>query len=98
MKHFAEFSTEEKPLDGDKIRIDEVLNCELIVCAYKIGKSKFNDNKGMYVTLQIKLMNDDMPRVIFTGSDVIAEQCRKYDNNIPFIATIKKINKYYTFT
>ena len=98
MKHFSEFSTEEKPLEGDKIRIDEALNREMEICAFKIGNSKFEDSKGKYVTLQVKFTGDNKPRVVFTGSEVIAEQCRKYEENIPFITTIKKINKYYTFT
>ena len=37
-------------------------------------------------------------RVVFTGSDVIIDQMEKYQEEIPFVSTIKKINRYYTLT
>ena len=99
MNRFAEFATEEKSLDGDKIRIDDVLNHELVINAYKVSNSKYPDSKhGNYVTLQVVDPNTDKQMVIFTGSQVIASQCEKYKCQMPFVATIKKINKYYTFT
>ncbi len=99
MKRFADFSEEKSPLEGDKMRIDDVINKEVIVCSFKISQSKFSENKaGKYVTIQIKFGENDNPKVIFTGSEVLAGQCQKYENNIPFVTVIKKINKYYTFT
>lgn len=99
MKRFAEFAEEKSPLEGEKMRIDDVINKEVIVCSYKISKSKFSENKaGRYVTIQLRFGQDDNPRVVFTGSEVLAGQCEKYQENIPFVTTIKKINKYYTFT
>jgi len=37
-------------------------------------------------------------RVFFTGSDILIEQMEKYGSEIPFLTTIKKIDRYYTFT
>ncbi len=99
MKKFSEFSEEQTPLEGEKIRLDDVINQEVIVCSYKVSKSKFSENKaGKYVTIQVKFSQVDMPKVIFTGSEVLATQCQKYHANMPFATIIRKINKYYTFT
>lgn len=95
INRFSEFSDEKTPLEGDKIKIDDVLNQEVIVNDFTVHNSKF-EGKGRYTKVQIKL--DGITKVIFTGSEVIANQCEKYKQKIPFIATIKKLNKYYTFT
>jgi len=36
--------------------------------------------------------------VAFTGSVVLADQIKKYQKEIPFLTTIRKINKYYSLT
>lgn len=94
MKRFSDFAEEHKPLEGDKKKIDNVLNQELEITGYKVGKSKYKEND--YLTLQFKI--DGEFNVLFTGSRVLIDQLKKYENEIPFIAVIKKINKYYTLT
>ncbi|MBC8402499.1 MAG: hypothetical protein H8E14_13500 [Candidatus Marinimicrobia bacterium] len=97
-KRFSDFSEEDLPLDGDKIRIDDILNCEINIVGFRICKSKYDKNKsGKCLTLQFKNGSEDK-RVIFTGSDVLIDQMNKYGEEIPFHATIKKIDKYYTLT
>lgn len=96
MKSFSEIS-DEKILDGDKIKIDDLLNREIEVCAFRITDSRFPKNKsGKCLTLQIK--ENNTKRVVFTGSDVLIDQINKYGNHIPFTTTLRKINKYYTLT
>lgn len=94
MKRFSDFAEEYKPLEGDKKKIDDILNQELEITGYKVGKSKYKEND--YLTLQFKVNGDF--NVLFTGSGVLIDQLRKYEDEIPFMATIKKINKYYTLT
>ena len=48
------------------------------------------------LTLQVVL--DDKKYVLFTGSVVLLEQMEKYQDHLPFIATIQKIDRYYTLT
>ncbi len=99
MKKFSEFSQEQTPLEGEKMKLDEVINQDVIVVSFKISNSKFSENKtGKYVTIQVKIKEEENPKVIFTGSEVLANQCHKYQENMPFRTVIKKINKYYTFT
>lgn len=94
---FSDFAQERLPLDGDKIRLDEVINRELLITGYSIKRSKYDkNNSGKCLTLQIELDQDR--RVVFTGSDVLIEQMEKYGDHVPFLATIKKIDRYYTLT
>ncbi len=95
MKRFSDFATEQHPFEGDKIRLDDVLNKEIVVKDFKIAKSKY-EGKGNYVTIQIEEENE--LKVVFTGSEVIATQCEKYKDEMPFMATIKKIDRYYTLS
>jgi len=96
MKKFADFSTD-KILDGDKQKIDTILNQEIIVTGYSIKNSRFSKNKsGEYLTLQYEFENQKY--IIFTGSDVLIDQVKKYADEIPFLATIRKINRYYSLT
>ncbi|WP_294344675.1 hypothetical protein [Prosthecochloris sp.] len=97
MQHFSDFAEPTHVLDGDKIRIDNILNKEIIVLGFRIHNSKFDKNKsGKCLTLQIKL--DDETRVIFTGSDVLISQIEKHKKQIPFLTTIKKVDRFYMFT
>ena len=93
MKKFGDFA-EENILDGDKIRIDDVINEEITILNFRVKESKLKD--GDYLTLQIS--KNDKKHVIFTGSHVLIDQIKKYKDEIPFLTTIRKINKYYSLT
>jgi len=93
IKRFTDFA-KETVLDGDKIRMDDVINEEIIILDYNIKESKLKD--GDYLTLQIS--KSDKKHVIFTGSHVLIDQIKKYKDEIPFLTTIRKINKYYSLT
>lgn len=96
-QRFSDFA-DERPLDGAKARIEDVLNQEILVLAFKIRGSKFDGKtkSGKCLTLQFEL--EGHHRVLFTGSEVLLEQAEKYKDRMPFLATIKKIDRYYTFT
>lgn len=91
MHKFSDFA-DEKPLDGDKMKLEEILNCEVIIKEYKVTNSKYNKNKLLTIQVEINEAN----RVIFTGSEVLLNQLEKYKTNLPFIASINKIGNYYT--
>jgi len=97
MKKFTDFANEPVALEGAKIGIEAVLNREITVTGYSVKMSKFPKNaSGKYLTLQFQL--DAETRVTFTGSDVLIGQMERYGAEIPFAATIRKINRYYTLT
>lgn len=96
MQRFSDFSEEKATLEGKRICIDDILNCEIIINDYSITKSKFNKGNGNYLTIQIILKEER--RVIFTGSEILMKQIEKYKDKLPYLAVIKRINRYYTFT
>jgi len=40
---FSDFSEEEVGLEGDKKKVEEILNKEILVLGYKIGRSRYRD-------------------------------------------------------
>jgi hypothetical protein len=98
MKKFSDFA-EVKALDGEKLRLDDVLNKPIAVTGQRITGSRYSKNEsGKYLTLQFHFPNENETKILFTGSDVLISQIEDYKEEIPFEATIKKINRYYTFT
>lgn len=96
MKRFSDFAKDNLPLDGSKLKIDEVLNRELIVIGYKINDSRYSkSNAPKCLKLHFEL--DGQRHILFTGSSILCEQIELYKDEIPFITTIKKIDKYYSF-
>ncbi|MDR3244673.1 MAG: hypothetical protein LBT79_07995 [Elusimicrobiota bacterium] len=97
VKRFADFAEEDAALDGDKISIEKVLNLELKILGFRISKTKYEESRNENcITIQFEL--NGKRQVIFTGSNVLMNQLQKYQKELPFVATIKKINKYYTFS
>lgn len=95
MKRFSDFASNDK-LDGKKIKIDDILNKEIIIKNHTTKKSKYSKEDDDYLTLQLEMNNENY--ILFTGSKVLLDQIIKYKENIPFITTIKKIDRYFTFT
>lgn len=96
-KRFSDFAQEVKPMDGAKLKIDDVINREILIIGCKIKESKYSrTNSSNCLTIQFVM--DSERYVVFTGSSVLIEQMEKYQHEIPFLATIKKIDRYYTLS
>jgi len=96
-KKFSDFADEPELLEGDKVKIQDILNKEILITGHKIRESKFEkSNNSKCLTLQFD--TNDEKHILFTGSSVLIDQIEKYKGEIPFLTTIKKIDKYYTFT
>ena len=93
MKKFSDFATDDIAITGDKLKLEDILEKEIIIKGYKIANSKYNE--GQVLTLQFDMGNKEY--IIFTGSSVLIKQIEKYKDEIPFTAKIEKINKFYTF-
>lgn len=90
----------DKPFIGDKVKINDVLDKDIIVEKYKIGESNFAGkyNNESCLTIQFKfLSNPETPHILFTGSSVLIDQCNKYGDKMPFQTKIVKNNKYFSF-
>jgi len=96
-KRFSDFAKGHIPLDGDKLKINDILGKEIEVLAIRIKPSKYQ-GKGSGSCLTIQFLMQGLRYVTFTGSNVLADQAQQYNGELPFLTTIKKIDKYYTFT
>ena len=96
-KRFSDFAEEDGPLEGEKVRIDSILNQEILVTGHKIKKSKYT-KEGAEQCLTVQFQIDENTKIFFTGSNVLIEQLEKYGHEMPFVATVKKIDRYYTFS
>ena len=95
---FSDFAQDdEQPLDGEKVKIDHLLNKPIIITRFKIRTSKF-DKSPKCATVQFYEKDNKTRRIFFTGSNVIIELLEKYGEKVPFQTTIKKIDRYYTLT
>ncbi|MBQ0013138.1 MAG: hypothetical protein KBS86_01015 [Proteobacteria bacterium] len=91
---FSEFATSKMPLPGVKRRLDEVLNCDIVVTDFRVMKSKHNMNSEC---LQIQFVSSGDVCIAFTGSSVLMDQMQSASEHIPFKTRIVKIDKYYSF-
>lgn len=97
----------DKTLDGDKVRIDEILNRVIIVTGFLMSTSKYKDKGCGYCTkVQFYELSDESKKrkVFFSGSGVIKDQCEEIKGKleeqglpIVFKATVKKEGNYYKF-
>jgi len=94
VERFSDFADTPQALDGDKLKIETILNKEITIIGYKVAKGKHNTERCL--TLQVD--TGEGHRVIFSGSEVLISQMEKYGERCPFVATIKKIDKYYTLS
>lgn len=101
MERFSDFATEEVGLAGKKLKIEDVLNVEIVVVGYRVLQSKFNDTGDPAEEkkcLQLQIEKDGERHIVFSGSTVLTRQVEQYRNHIPFQTTIQKIDRYFTFT
>ncbi|RLG01150.1 hypothetical protein DRN58_02355 [Thermococci archaeon] len=92
---FSDFAEETKVFDGDKKKIEDILNQEILVLDFKVKNSKKRQD-SLYATIQFKM--NDINHIVFTGSSILISQLEKYKDNLPFYTVLKKIDRYYTFT
>ena len=83
--------------EGIKVKIEAILNQEIFITGYKIKKSKYKKG-GMEQCLTVQFEINADKKIFFTGSNVLIDQLEKYGHEIPFMATVKKIDRYYTFS
>jgi len=93
-KRFGDFARDHVPLDGAKLKIADILNKEILVTGFRVKNSKYNTSS----CLTIQFMLGDERHVAFTGSQVLLDQCKSYETEIPFLARIKRIDKYFSFS
>ena len=85
-----------KGFTGDKIKIDRILNKQIIVHEFKIEDSKF-EGKGKRLDMQIEV--DGAKRIVFTSGTSLIEVIKKIPvEKFPFSTTIVKNDERLEFT
>lgn len=84
-------------MTGDKIKIDRILNREIIVHDFKIEKSKYEKGNGRCLYLQIEV--NQTKHVVFTGSAGLIDAIEQVPkSSFPFSTTIVRENERFEFT
>ena len=94
---FTDFE-QESFLMGDKIKIEEILNKEVVFTSMKTEPSKMNKGED-YLKVQIadgEIDGKPIYKIFFSSSKVLMKQFKKYKSFMPFKATIIKQKSYYT--
>lgn len=99
MKSFSELGIQapKKGLEGDKIKIDRILNRQITVHDYRIVPSKFAE-KGNGNRLDLQISIGESKHVVFTGSTALMDVIERIPKDeFPFTATIIKENERFEF-
>jgi hypothetical protein len=100
MNSFKQFNIkpEVKGLEGEKIKIEKILNREITVEAFRIEKSKY-PKRGDEECLYMQVDFNKEKRVVFSGSGNLMSMIRKVpESGFPFTTTIVKENDRLEFT
>lgn len=82
---------------GEKIKLYNLLNREIIITDYRIVESKFSNSNTQ--RLDIDLMIDNNKRVTWTGSKRLIETIKQIEKTeLPISTTIVKEGESYKFT
>lgn len=99
MKQFKDFGIKPKlqSFIGDKIKMNKVLNREIIVHDYRVEDSKYGNGSDKCLYLQIEF--NETKYVMFTGSKSLMEMIEQVPkSNFPFKTVIVKENDRPEFT
>lgn len=95
MKKLSDFADDDIALEGEKVQIETILDKEIVIKKCRFTKSKFEGRHGDYLTLQFSFLESKELKILFTGSEVIINQMRRYEGELPFAARVIKINRYF---
>ena len=99
MKKFSDFATEGAVFDGQKLKLASIIDKEICILRFKIKKSKYQDKGEFYAVIQFTETDENGEhKIVFTSSGVIMDMLERYESELPFATTIKKIDKYYTLS
>ena len=93
-RDFADSNEDEDPLDGEKKKIIEILNKEILILNFRIQKSKIKE--GNYAIIQFKL--NGQKHVIFTTATRLMKKLELHKDEIPFHTTVIQEFNYFLFS
>jgi hypothetical protein len=93
-RDFADPDEDEEALDGDKIKIADIIDKEILILNFDIRKSKIKE--GDYVIVQFE--SDGEKHVIFTTAPRLMKKLERHKEKMPYLVTIIRKYKYYTMS
>jgi hypothetical protein len=93
-KDFGDPDEDEDPLDGEKQKIVNIINKEILILNFNIRKSKIKE--GNYVIIQFAL--EGKKYVIFTTATRLMKKLERHKEKMPYHATIIRKFNYYTMS
>lgn len=100
MKQFKDFKIQPtlKHFIGDKIKIDRILNKQVVIHAFEISASKI-EGKGNGKCLKLQLEVDGQKRILFSGSVTLQNMIEQVpEKDFPFTTTIIKETERLEFS
>lgn len=97
MRQFRDFGIKPKQngFIGDKIKLNKILNREIIVHQFRIEDSKYKDGKCLHLQIEI----NGNKHVLFTGSKTLIDMIQEVPKeSFPFKTTIVTENEIPLFT
>lgn len=85
---------------GDKIDISRILNCPIVVNAFKIVDSILEKKKGNGKCLYLSIIFEDKERIVFSGSVILQKMILDVPNEggFPFTTKIIESDRRLIFT
>jgi hypothetical protein len=99
MKKFSELNITqpEQSFTGEKIKLYNLLNREIIINDYRIVDSKFKNSNTQRLDIDLQL--DNLTRLTWTGSKRLIDTITQIEKtDLPFSTTIVKEGESYKFT
>ncbi|MDR0422995.1 MAG: hypothetical protein LBH46_00200 [Rickettsiales bacterium] len=97
-KRFSDFAKPYHRFEGDKVKIDNLLDKEIEILNFEITNSKFADDKNSKcLTIQFR-DSDNQIKICFSGSSILMDQLEKHQEQIPFFTIIIKKGRCYSFS
>ena len=94
---FSDFNPRAVGFQGEKKRISEILNREILVLDYRVIKGKYNTDSCVQIQFEMSEF-EGKKFIVFSGSAVLQGQLEEAKDRMPFCAVIQRIDKYLTFS
>lgn len=103
MNRFSQFNIKspQKGFEGDKVKIERILNKEIIIHEYRIEESKIKAyrERGSEKCLYLQISVNDELHVVFTSSAALIDMISQVpQSGFPFMTVIIKENGRLKFT
>ena len=93
-RDFADPDEDEDPLNGEKIKIVDILGKKILILNFDIRKSKIKE--GNYAIIQFEW--DGEKHVVFTTATRLMKKLEQHKEKMPYHVTIIRKYKYYTMS